>query len=70
MGAGAMTEIQRPHRRRMMKLRRIWVSGLPPEWATPFAEFMIFHGVDRVKVTDRPEMQKLEIEFSYVGDVR
>jgi hypothetical protein len=52
-----------------MKLRRIWVDGLPSEWASPFGEFMLFHGVTGASVIDHPDKRKLEVVFTYAGEV-
>ena len=52
---------------RRLRLRRIWVTGLPPSCASAFAEFMLFHGVDTVS-TLRHSDGMLEVVFHYAGE--
>lgn len=53
-----------------MKLRKIRVTGIKREWASAFSEFLLFHGVDTVSITDRPDIRKVEYLFHYASDRR
>jgi len=48
-----------------MRLKRFFVTGLPAGTKHLVSEFLLFHGVGTVTVTDRPELQRLQIDCFY-----
>lgn len=48
-----------------MRLKRFFVTGLPAGTEHLVSEFLLFHGVGYVAVTDRPDLQKLQIDCFY-----
>lgn len=48
-----------------MRLRRFFVAGFPRESASAVAEFLLFHGVQTVTVTDRDDLEKIQVDCHY-----
>jgi hypothetical protein len=49
----------------MLRLKRLFVDGLPRETAPRMRECLMLHGVGSAEIIDRPELQKLEVVFFY-----
>ena len=50
-----------------MRLRRFFVPGFRPEDASAVSEFLLMHGVDRVVVTHRLDIQKVQVDCIYAA---
>lgn len=48
-----------------MRLQRFFVTGFPPGTESLVSEFLLFHGIGSVTVTDRPDREKLQIDCFY-----
>lgn len=53
-----------------MRLRRFYVAGFPADYEKQVLEFLFFHGVFKVKVIDRPEIEKLQVDCIYAHEAR
>jgi hypothetical protein len=47
----------------MTRIAGVYVTGIPQDLANAWREFLLFHGVQRVTVHDRPDLQRYHIQF-------